>query len=404
MNDAAREQAHPAFKWYATVTIAWFSAWGIGTVAVSWLVVGVLGEGGRGLSFTMATLQVPALLLLLVGGIVADRLDPRRLLMIIPLLALPVVILLLRSTWSASAGLALLTAYCLSLGTASAFAAPARDSLLSPLAGSDLMRAVTALTMCQFGGQALGSLSATAAEGIGVPGVLAVQIALLALSAYAATRLPPGLHGTAVREPALRAIRAGLATVARHPALRIPVGLTTAIGVFFMGPFLVGFPLVVHDLYDGGPFEFGLVQALFPLGTILGSLAIRARGGIVRKGLAMLLAMTNGTVMLALLASGIPFWAFLTCSLVWGTGGAIFINSGRALVQEHAPPDQRGRVLSAYQLGFLGSATLGSLLTGALCEALGPLIALRLSAACMALVVASVALFSSARRLGAPTS
>ena len=185
----------------------------------------------------------------------------------------------------------------------------------------------------------------------------------------------------------------------RTPALRVPVGLVTAIGVFFMGSFAVSFPLVVRDVYQGGAFDFALVQAIFPLGTIAGTLAIRARGGVARKGRAMLLAMTNGTLNLALLSIGLPYWGFLLCALAWGTGGAVFINSSRTLVQETAPPEQRGRILAVYQLGFVGSGPLGMLLTGLLCETVGPLAALRICAACMACVIASVAALSSARRL-----
>jgi MFS family permease len=113
----------------------------------------------------------------------------------------------------------------------------------------------------------------------------------------------------------------------------------------------------------------------------------------------MLLAMASGTLNLALLSVGLPYWGFLLCALAWGTGGAVFINSSRTLVQEAAPPEQRGRVLAVYQLGFVGSGPIGMLLTGFLCDTFGPLNALRISAVGMALVIASVAALSSARRL-----
>jgi MFS family permease len=260
------------------------------------------------------------------------------------------------------------------------------------------MRAVTAVTIFQFGGQFLGTLAGGWFSEWSVLAALAVPAVLLAFGAYAPSRLPPPPPPTPHASP-FAALAAGLASVARTPALRVPVGLVTAIGVFFMGSFAVAFPLVVRDVYQGGAFEFGLVQAIFPLGTILGSLAIRARGGIARKGLAMLIAMTNGTLMLALLSLGPPFWLFMLGALAWGTGGAVFINSSRALVQESAPADQRGRILSVYQLGFVGSFPLGAQLAGRLSEAYGPLVAMRVAAAGMALVVAGVATFSSAKRL-----
>jgi hypothetical protein len=199
--------------------------------------------------------------------------------------------------------------------------------------------------------------------------------------------------------PAQRAWLAGVASVAAHAGDARAVGLVTAIGVFFMGPFIVAFPLIVRDVYHGGANELGWILATFPTGTILGSLAIRLRGGISRKGRAMLLAMTNGMLNLALLSIGLPYWGFLICALAWGTGGAVFINSSRTLVQEAAPPEQRGRVMAVYQLGFVGSGPLGMLFTGSV-RRVGPLMALRIAAGCMA-VIASVATSSAKAVAGA---
>ena len=379
------------------VAFSWFAAWGISAVVISWIGTNQLQLSGRPFSWIQMSPQLPPLLLLVLGGAIADRMDSRQLLervhwaTLVPVAAFAAVVVLGTVT------LPLLAAYGLCLGVGSAFAAPPRDSLLSHVAGPNLMAAVTALTIAQFGGQAVGSLGGGRAESLGVPAMLGAQAALLALGALAARGLPRVERSAAPAQP--RAWLAGLASVVRTPALRVPVGLVTAIGVFFMGPFIVAFPLIVRDVYQGGANELGWILATFPTGTILGSFAIRARGGIARKGRAMLLAMANGTLNLALLSLGLPYWGFLLCALAWGTGGAVFINSSRTLVQETAPPEQRGRILAVYQLGFVGSGPLGMLLTGFLCETFGPLTALRISAVGMACVISGVALLSSARRL-----
>ena len=398
MSEAQPRGAHPSFPWYAGAAGAWFTSWGVIQVAVTWLLAGVLGAGGATMGNAQSALQIPSLFLLLVGGVVADRVDARRVLAAANAFALlPVAALALGLARGAVAEGALI-AFCLALGTASAFAAPARDGMLSALAGADLMRSVTMLTICQFGGQFLGSLAGGWFAEWSVLASLAVSAALLGFGVYAPRRLPPP-PASATHGSPLASLLAGLGTVARTPALRVPVGLVTAIGVFFMGSFAVSFPLVVRDVYQGGAFDFALVQAIFPLGTIAGTLAIRARGGVARKGRAMLLAMTNGAAMLALLSLAPPYWLFLLGALAWGTGGAVFINSSRALVQESAPPEQRGRILAAYQLGFVGSFPIGAQLAGQISEAYGPQIAMRVAACGMALVLASVATFSSARKL-----
>lgn len=396
MSAAALPSRTPSeFRWLALVCFCWFAAWGISSVVIAWIAVSDLQLSGRSFSLIQMSPQLPPLLLLLLGGAIADRIDPRALLTRVQWLVLLPVAAFAAGVMTGSVTLPLLFAYALCLGVASAFSAPPRDSMLSHVAGPNLMRAVTALTIAQFGGQGLGSLGGGAARALGIPTMLGAQALLLALGAFAATRLP-----AIARAPA-RALpwTAGLATVLRTPTLRVPVGLVTAIGIFFMGPFLVAFPILVRDVYHGSSRELGVVLATFPLGTITGSLLIRARGGISRKGRAMLLAMSNGTLMLALLSTGLPYWAFLLAALAWGTGGAVFINSSRTLVQQAAPAEQRGRVLAVYQLGFVGSGPLGMALTGVLCDAFGPLTALRICAACMVIVLASVATFSSARKL-----
>lgn len=397
MSGSADERPNPALLRLGVVAFTWFAAWGISAVVISWIGTKQLQLSGRPFSWIQMSPQLPPLLLLVLGGAIADRMDSRRLLQRVHWATLAPVAAFGAIVVGGAVTLPLLVAYGLCLGIGSAFAAPPRDSLLSHVAGTNLMAAVTALTIAQFGGQAVGSLGGGRAEALGIPAMLGAQGVLLAIGALAARGLPRVERHPTPAQP--RAWLAGLASVVRTPALRVPVGLVTAIGVFFMGPFIVAFPLIVRDVYQGGANELGWILATFPTGTILGSLAIRARGGIARKGRAMLLAMANGTLNLALLSLGLPYWGFLLCALAWGTGGAVFINSSRTLVQETAPPAQRGRILAVYQLGFVGSGPLGMLLTGFLCETFGPLRALRISAACMALVIASVATLSSARRL-----
>jgi MFS family permease len=395
------EEAHPSFRWLAIGTLAWFAAWGMGSVAVTWIAVGELHVSGSQLALTQMALQLPPLTLLLAGGAIADRVDPRRQLALAQLGLLIPIAAFAQWVVQGAHSLGPVVAYALCIGVASAFGSPPRDLMLSRVAGPDLMRAVTALTICQFGGQVVGSFGGGgAARAMGIPTLLGVQALLVALGALAATRLPRPGPRAGPRGHWL----AGLGAVVRRPVLRVPVGLVTAIGVFFMGPFMVAFPKIIHDVYGGDAQDLGVVLGTFPIGTILGSLGIRARGGIERKGLAMLFALANGTLMLALLSFGMPYAGFLIVALLWGTGGAVFINSSRTLVQEAAPEALRGRVLAVYQLGFVGSGVLGAALSGVLCDALGPLGALRVCAVCMAIVVGATTLFSSARALGAPVS
>jgi MFS family permease len=133
--------------------------------------------------------------------------------------------------------------------------------------------------------------------------------------------------------------------------------------VFFIGPYVVVFPLLVRDYYAAGVDALSLVLMLFPLGTIAGSLVLRARG-IGRKGGAALAALVGGASVEATIGLGVPYAALVGLTLVWGLCGAVFINCSRTLFQEAAPDAERGRVLAVYQLGFMGGAPVGTLLAG----------------------------------------
>lgn len=390
-----------AYAWFAAGVVSWYTSWGMNGLVFSWLVVGVLGEEGRWVGFAQSSTLLPALVLLLFGGAVADRVDPRRLLVGLHLAAtLPILALSFLLSLGALS-LPLLIVYGLILGTFSAFVMPSRDALLSRVAGDDMMRAVTGMTAFQFGGQAVGTLTAGRAESVGVVPVLVVQASVLALGAAATLRVPrqpPRLQGPP-RGSALGQIREGLRIISGTPNLRIPVALVFFVGVLFIGPYMVLFPLLVRHHYGGGAHELALVLMTFPLGAITGSIALRAWGGVRHKGRALLLSLATAATTLVVMGTGLPFPGMVAAALFWGLAGAVFINTSRTLVQSAAPAEARGRVLAGYQVGLVGGGPVGALLSGFLAERIGPLGTLTAAGLTMLLLVTFVALFTDARRL-----
>jgi MFS family permease len=345
--------------------------------------------------------MLPTLVLLLMGGVTADRYDPRGLLMKLYLIAAVPVALLAVGAATDRLAITGLFVYGLAIGTVSSFTMPARDTLLSRVAGSDMMRAVTGATAVQFGAQATGTLVAGAASFVGCAPMLAVQSALLAWGAVATARVPASAPSTARHErtSVLREIHEGLLDVARSPQMRTSLGLTMAVGLLFIGPFIVLYPLLVRDHYQRGVDALSLLLMLFPLGTIAGSIVLRRRGGIRRKGRAALLALTGGALLMGSMGFGLPFGAMAGLTLTWGVCAAVFINCTRTLFQEAAPPTRRARALSVYQLGFMGMGPLGALASGVLSARLGSLGALQVFAAGMLAVVAGAALLTDTARM-----
>jgi MFS family permease len=370
-------------------------------VLFTWIVVGELNASSEWVGITQTSSMLPALFLLLAGGAIVDRFDPRRLLISIHLLAALPVALLSYASARGWIDLSVLIAFGLAMGTISALALPARDTLLSRVAGTEMLRAVTGMTAAQFGAQALGALTAGAARWTGSAVMLLVQAVVLSLGSIAAQRLPraaaTGAPRPATRSP-LHDVAEGLAVVARTPQLRSPVILVVAVGIFFVGPFLVIFPLMVRDYYHAGVDQLSIVLMLFPLGTIIGSLALRALG-VRRKGTAALWALAVGALLLAAIGTRVSYVTMVALTVAWGFAGAVFINCSRTLYQEAAPPEQRGRVLAIYQLGFTGGGPIGALSAGFLSAHIGLHETLLLYAGAMGVLVATMAWASDLPRM-----
>ena len=138
----------------------------------------------------------------------------------------------------------------------------------------------------------------------------------------------------------------------------------------------------------------------FPIGTIIGSLAILWFGGIRRRGRAQVVALLLGAACLFLLSRGLPFGAALVAVTGWGITAAVFINAGRTIYQEQASEENRARVLSVYTIGFMGAAgVLGAPLSGFLVAQIGPLDTCVFASVAMAVAVGCVFSFTTIRQV-----
>ena len=390
MSPAAR-----AFPWYLAGTSSWFASSGMQTIVFPWLVTVVLHEPAARVGIAQMSLMAPSIFLMLLGGAVADRSDCRRLLVRGHLVAaLPPLLLggAIAGGWLAYGGL---IAYALAVGTAGAFVMPARDAMLTRVAAGGLGRAVAVMTATQFAAQLVGIAVGGSAGTIGAPALLLLQAAVLAFGGIAALRLPaaPPMAGAAARSR-LGAMRDGLRAAAESSIL-VPVLIANlAVGVLYVGAFLVILPLVVRDVYGGGSAQLSLVSLGFWGGTI-GSTLVQIRLGALRRpGRAIVVALFLGAGVLAAMAWPSPFPAFVALCLVWGLGAGVVMTQARTLVQSAAPETHRARILSLFQLGLMGGAPVGALLIGYLAALTGPRGAAVYPATCMLLVLAGLLLRS----------
>ncbi len=382
------------FPWYVAAVAAWFGGFGMQQVLFSWLVVGELAAEARWVGVAQSASMLPNFLLLLLGGALADRRDRRGLLIRLYLLATALALGLVAGVAGGALSLGMLIAYALCIGSVGAFVMPARDALLSEVAGANLMKAVTVMTLVQWASQALGALVGGSARWIGTVPALGLLAATYLAGVPALARLAkaPPRAGAPHAALCLADLGVGLRLVLRSPLLRPVVILVAAVGALFVGPMMVVFPLLIRDFYGGDVAQLGLLQMCFPTGTILGSAAILAAGGIRTKGLSQLGALVFGSACLGAVGFGLPLWGTLLAAMLQGVGAALFMSAGRTVFQEQAPPEQRGRVLSVYMLGFMGaSGIVGAPVSGLMVDWLGPLATCFAASLTMLVVVAAVA-------------
>jgi predicted MFS family arabinose efflux permease len=363
------------YAWFAAGTAAWALAAGMQQVLFAWLLVGELRESPHWVGIAQMCQALPWLAFLLIGGVAADHVDRRRLLIVLHLMAAVTVALIATALATGHLALAPLIAFALCWGTIQTFAQPARDALLSDVAGSDLMRAVTGSTLAQFAGLSLGTRLAGVAKSLGTAPALGIAALLLVCGAIPVWFLPrtPAPPGRLAFSESFAALRAGLDEVWHSERLRAVAFLVAANGVFYMGPYLVLCPLLVRDLYHGSVDDLALAMTSLTVGSIVGSILILRRGGVRRKGRAFLLALLTVALCLIAIALGPPYWAFVTFLFFWGVGHGFFLNTSRTLFQSAAPASHRARVLSVHSLGLLGMSPVSQLGTGLIAGAIGPL-------------------------------
>jgi MFS family permease len=370
-------------------------------VLFSWLLVGELRENPASVGVAQMFQMLPAVGLMLFGGAIGDRLDRRRILLAAHAAAALAAWAMSQIVANGWLSFGIVVAYAVCWGTFQSFVLPARDATLPDVAGSDLERGVTGMTLIQFSAQAVGSAAVRGAGLIGSAGALGVQAVVAAVGLYPVARLkvasPEPRHTP--RPAILREIRDGLREVWHSSRLRPLAGLVTCNGVFFVGPYFVLYPLIVRDVYGADLGDLAIVMTMFPVGMIVGSSLLLHRGGVRRKGKGLLLGLAVGGLTLIATSLGLPFWGLLASVLCWGLAAALFINMSRTLFQQSAPPSHRARVLSVYSLGLMGGAPFGNLAAGLLAEWLGPLPACALAGASMIVVIAFAWRFSEVRHM-----
>jgi MFS family permease len=385
--------APSAFPVYLVGLATWFVPLGIQMVLFPWLVAVVLRMDAFAVGVAQMAIMAPSLLFLPLGGLAADRGNPRRLLLryhvlyAIPPLALAAVL------YAGGLSYPLLIAYGLAAGSIGAFAVPTRDALLPGVAGKgNLPRAVALATALQFGGQLVGIACASSADRFGPYPLLLLHATMVLAGCVAVWRLPdPPSHPPANHPGFWRSVGEGVSAAAKSDQIWPVLLLNLGVGIFYVGPFMAVLPIVVRDTYHGGALDLAYVSLAFWAATIIASIAFAALARrLTLRGRLIGSAITMGSLVLVLLSTLPSFPVFVALNFVWGIGAGISMTQSRTIVQIVAPPTHRARLMSLFQMGLGGGGPIGALLTGSICAVWGIQAALLLPALCMILLIALV--------------
>jgi len=335
-------------------------------VAQNWLVLSLAGSSSAlylGLDSFLGDL--PILVLILIGGVVADRYDRRRLLIGSQAIQMTAAFTLATLVATGQVRLWQVLALSAMTGLAQAFGGPAYQSLMPGLVPQVHLPNAVALNSIQFNlarvlgplvaGAALAAFGSAACFGLNGLSFLAVIAALLAIR----LRHVPVTGGDSMG----RQLRGGLDYVRAQPALVGLIGL--AFATTFLGtPLLTFLPLLSERVFGGGVRTYTLLMTCAGVGAVLGALAVAWLGRSARMGRIVLSVQLVYGVLVCLVGLSHTFW--LSAGLLVLTGASMVMTTSMllSLVQLTAPSNLRGRVVSIYMVALRGGLPLGSLVAG----------------------------------------
>lgn len=382
------------FRLYFVGQLISISGTWLQSFAQGFLVVQILRASAIDLGITIALPFLPMLLFGPLGGVVVDRSNKRHILYATQtaagLLALTLGVLVsthhvsLTAIWVVGA----------LLGVVNLFDNPARQSFVQEMVGRELIPNAVSLNSAMINlGRVLGPAIGAALLFVGIAACfyvnaasfLALLVALALMRTDEITRIR-----TVVR--AKGQVRAGLRYAWDDHELREVLASVVLVGLLAFN-FTVTLPLFALSVLHGSSGAYSVITCSMGLGGLLGGLYVAHRARPTRRLLAVL-ALAFGLLMAALALA--PTVAIACLAIVpMGAASLAFVSTANASLQLHSKEEMRGRVMSLYAMGFLGTTPIGAVLAGLIAEATDARVAIAVGAA--ANLLASAYLVTTAR-------
>ncbi len=341
------------------------------SIAQAWLVLQLTGSGVA-LGVTVALQFTPVLLAGAWGGVVADRVDKRRLLVGTQAAAGLLALVLGTVTALGVVQLWMIYVLALGLGGVNALDNPARRAFVVEMVGPEHVSNAVSLSSAMFmAARVIGpAIAGLVIAGVGVSwcffanglsyGAAVMAFVLMRRSEFFAVDPVPKRKGQ---------LREGLRYAWSTPALRLPLVLTAVIGTLAFN-FQVVLPLLAKQTFGGNAGTLGILYAAMSIGSVVGAL-VSAHEAKATRRFVLAAALAYGGALVA--AAFAPTLALELLVLVpVGAAGIAFTAMANGVLQTECAPEMRGRVMALFTVAFLGSTPIGGPIIGWASQQLGP--------------------------------
>jgi len=343
-------------------------------MATGWLVYRLTGSALM-LGLVTCAGQIPMFVLGPFSGILVDRVNKRRALVLIQSLSMIQSFALAAMTLSGRASIAGLVFLNLINGIITAFDIPMRQSFVIEMIedkaalGNAIALNSTMFNAARFIGPAIGAL-VIAAYGEGWCFFIDGCSFLAVIAAFLAMRIQPNGITQPLRGNVLRDLMEGWRMVSRPGPIRRIItllALTSLLGT----PYATLVPLFAGSILKGGPHTLGLLMSAAGAGALLGAAWLAGRRSVLGLGAVIPNAVAVFGIGVIGFALSRQIWLSMLFLFIGGGGLMVQMASSNTILQTIVDNNQRGRIMSFYMMAFMGTAPIGSLMAGWISERLG---------------------------------
>lgn len=358
------------FRWLLGTQLTTFMAWQVGQLAQDWLVYSLTGSA-LSLGWVRTSWSIGSIGFALLGGIVADRMDKKRLMLlsqaglgIMPLVVAFFALLGHVPVW-------VLALNAMSLGVFFSLRNPAREAYIAEIVGRRAL--LNAMAVNRVGSASLGIFSSVVGGAI-VEHVGATAAFFLVGLLYTGTvllvlPLPNSIPHRGAAPSVRGELVAGLRYAKGHPIILTVLGLEL-VRVLLVLPYQSFLSVFAADVFHQGALGLGLMAAASGVGGLVGSLLVASLGDYHRKGTLLLASGGVSALLVLLFARMSHFYPALGFLFLLGMANDVFMVTRSALLQTETSPEMRGRMVGLWRIVW-GLSPLGILPAGALADRWG---------------------------------